>query len=315
MSGKVAFVFPGQGAQEVGMGQAWAEAYPEARAAFEEADRVLPGLEKICWEGPAEELQLTANTQPAILATSVAILRVLETRHPGPAVVAGHSLGEYSALVASGALAFDDALRLVRRRGELMQEAVPVGEGAMAAILGLEAAAVEEVAEAATEGDELCDVANYNDPKQTVVAGHQPAVERAVALAKERGARRAQLLAVSAPFHSALMRPAREGLAPLLQETRFEDPRVPVVVNVDARPVTSGDEARDALVRQVDQSVRWVASVEWMVREGGVESFVEVGPGRVLAGLIRRISRETPTVSLFEPSRLGGLLEEGESGQ
>jgi [acyl-carrier-protein] S-malonyltransferase len=312
MSGKIAFVFPGQGSQTVGMGQAWAEGHPEARAAFDEADAVLPGLLRICWEGPAEELQLTANTQPAILATSVAIHRVLAGRHPEPAVVAGHSLGEYSALVASGSLAFADALKLVRRRGELMQEAVPVGQGAMAAVLGLEATAVEEVAAAATEGDERCGVANYNDPKQTVVAGHRPAVERAVELAKERGARRAVMLPVSAPFHSSLMKPAREGLAPLLAETEFADPRMPVVCNVDAAPVTTGAVAREALVRQVDQPVRWVESVRCMVGEAGVERFVEVGPGAVLAGLIRRISRETPTTSLAEPEKLAGLLPEGE---
>lgn len=313
MSETRAFVFPGQGSQSVGMGRAWAEAHAEAREAFEEADAVLPGLVRICWEGPAEDLQLTANTQPAILATSIAVYRVLSTRHADPVVVAGHSLGEYSALVASGALDFGDALRLVRKRGELMQKAVPVGEGAMAAVLGLEAAVVEEVAAEATRGAEHCGVANYNDPKQTVVAGHQPAVERAVAIAKERGARRALMLPVSAPFHSALMRPAREGLAPLLAETAFGDPRMPVVCNVDARPVTSGAEAREALVRQVDQPVRWVASVEWMVREASVESFVEVGPGAVLAGLIRRISRETPTVSLAEPDKLAGLVQEGET--
>ncbi len=309
MSGAVAFVFPGQGSQKVGMGRAWADAFPESRAAFEEADAALPGLSRLCWEGPAEELQLTANTQPAILATSVAIHRAIAARLPEPALVAGHSLGEYSALVASGALAFGDALRLVRRRGELMQAAVPVGEGAMAAILGLDAAAVEEVAAAAATGDEHCGVANYNEPRQTVVAGHRRAVERAAALASERGAKRALLLPVSAPFHSRLMAPARIGLTPLLEATPFEDPRMPVVTNVDARPLRDGAGARAALVRQVDSPVRWVESVEWMAGEGGVETFVEVGPGAVLSGLVRRISPPSRTLSLAEPDKLGELLE------
>ncbi len=309
MSPTVAFVFPGQGSQKVGMGRAWAEAFEESRSAFAEADRVLPGLTRLCWEGPAEGLQLTANTQPAILATSVAIHRTLAARLPEPAVVAGHSLGEYSALVASGALAFDDALRLVRRRGELMQAAVPVGEGGMAAILGLDAAAVEEVAAAAADGEEHCAVANYNEPRQTVVAGHRRAVERAVALATERGAKRALILPVSAPFHSRLMEPARLGLAPLLEATPFADPRMPLVANVDARPLRDGAAARAALVRQVSSPVRWVESVEWMAGEARVETFVEVGPGAVLSGLIRRISPESRALSLAEPEKLGELLE------
>ena len=308
MSGKLAFVFPGQGSQKVGMGRDWADAHPESHAAFEEAEAVLPGLTALCWEGPDEELQLTANTQPAILATSVAIHRAVRGRHPGPQLVAGHSLGEYSALVAAGSLAFADALRLVRKRGELMQQAVPVGVGAMAAVLGLEAAVVEEIAAAATTDTEHCAVANYNEPNQTVVAGHRPAVERAAELARERGAKRALLLPVSAPFHSKLMAPAREGLAPLLEETPFQDPAVPVVCNVDARPVTSGAEARAALIRQVDSPVRWVESVAWMVAEGGITNFVEVGPGAVLSGLVRRISRESNTLSLSEPGKLATLL-------
>ena len=303
---QVAFVFPGQGSQKVGMSDAWAQAQPESRAALEEADAVLPGLLRIISEGPPEELQLTANTQPAILATSVAIHRALSGRHPEPTLVAGHSLGEYSALVASGALAFGDALRLVRRRGELMQDAVPVGEGAMAAILGLDAAAVEEVA-AEASGEGICAVANYNEPRQTVVAGHRQAVERAAELAKERGAKRALILPVSAPFHSPLMEPARRGLEPLLEETRFDDPRMPVICNVDALPVTTGAEARQALIRQVDHPVRWVESVEWMVGEGGIDTFLEVGPGAVLSGLIRRISRESRAASLTDPIKLEQL--------
>ncbi len=304
MSGSIAFVFPGQGSQKVGMGKNWADAHEMSRQAFEEADEALPGLTHLCWEGPAEELQLTANTQPAILATSIAIHRAVTAAGKAPDLVAGHSLGEYSALVAAGALDFGDALRLVRRRGELMQEAVPVGEGGMAAVLGLEAAAVEEVASEASSDTEICAVANYNEPKQTVVAGHRGAVERAAALAKERGAKRALILPVSAPFHSSLMEPARLGLAPLLEETTFRDPVVPVVTNVDARPVSTGAEAREALVRQVDGPVRWVESVEWMIGSGGATSFVEVGPGAVLTGLVRRIDRSTSTHNLSEPEKL-----------
>lgn len=310
MSGAVAFVFPGQGSQKVGMGKAWADAFAESRQAFEEADTVLPGLRQLCWEGPAEDLQLTANTQPAILATSVAIHRAVATRLPDPALVAGHSLGEYSALVASGGLDFGDALQLVRRRGELMQEAVPVGEGGMAAILGLDAPTVEEVAAAASRGGEHCGVANYNEPRQTVVAGHRLAVARAADLARERGARRAMILPVSAPFHSQLMEPARLGLTPLLEETRFEDPRMPLVTNVDARPIRVGSEARAALVRQVDNPVRWVESIEWMTGQADVATFIEIGPGAVLSGLVRRISPDSRTASLAQPEKLAELLGE-----
>lgn len=307
---KRAVVFPGQGSQKVGMGSAWVEAHPESKAVFQEADAALPGLAELCWQGPAEELQLTANTQPAILATSIAIYRAAAPSLGQPALVAGHSLGEYSALVASGVLTFADALRLVRRRGELMQEAVPVGAGGMAAILGLEVAAVEALAAEAAQ-DESCGVANYNEPKQTVIAGHRAAVERAAELAKERGARRAMVLPVSAPFHSPLMAPARVGLTPMLEETAFSDPVMPVVTNVDARPVSTGAEARDALIRQIDQPVRWVESVEWMAREGGIQEFVEVGPGAVLTGLVRRITREVATVNLAEPEKLAAFRDAG----
>ncbi len=308
MSNAIAFVFPGQGSQSVGMGRAWAAGFEESRRAFEEADDVLGfALSRLCWEGPEGELQLTANTQPAILATSVAIHRVVAARGYEPAVVAGHSLGEYTALVAAGALAFADALELVRRRGELMQRAVPVDVGAMAAVLGLDAEQVAEVA-AEAAGDEVCVVANKNAPIQTVVAGHKAAVERAVALAAERGARRAVLLPVSAPFHSPLMRPAREGLTPSLEATTFSDPRMPVVTNVDAAPATTAAAVRDALVRQVDGPVRWVESVEWMAGAGGVGTFVEIGPGAVLSGLIRRTVQGPKALSVAEPAALDGAL-------
>ena len=312
---KIAFVFPGQGSQKVGMGRVWAEASAEARAAFAEADEALGfPLSRLCWEGPEEELNLTANTQPALVAAAVAVHRALAELAPGlqPVAVAGHSLGEYSALVAAGALGFADALRLVRRRGELMQEAVPVGVGAMAAIIGLDPetiAAIAAESEDAAQG-EVCAVANYNGPGQTVIAGHKGAVDRAVALARERGARKATLLAVSAPFHSPLMRPAREGMAPLLAATPFRDPRVPVVTNVDAAPVTTGEAAREALVRQIDSPVRWMESVLRMEDALGVEAFVEVGPGNVLSGLTRRIVRSARTTAISDPDHLRQLLTE-----
>ncbi|MEZ5332408.1 MAG: ACP S-malonyltransferase, partial [Thermoanaerobaculia bacterium] len=304
-----AFVFPGQGSQQVGMGRAWVEGFAAARATFEEADETLGfALSTLCFDGPEDELQLTANTQPAILATSVAIWRVVRERSGvEPALVAGHSLGEYTAHVAAGTLTLADALRLVRRRGELMQEAVPVGVGAMAAILGLDAAAVAAVAEEASRNGEVCAVANYNAPTQIVVAGHAPAVERAMTLAGEAGARRAIPLPVSAPFHSPLMAPAREGLTPDLASVSFADPDPPVVVNIDARPVDDGAGARDALVRQIDGPVRWVESVEWMASEGGIERFIEVGPGSVLRGLVRKIVAGATTAGIAEPSDLEAL--------
>jgi [acyl-carrier-protein] S-malonyltransferase len=305
-----AFVFPGQGSQKVGMGRAWADVAEEARRTFEEADEVLGfPLSRLCWEGPEEELGLTTNTQPALLATSIAIYRSLlpQGLFVEPVAMAGHSLGEYSALVAADALDFADALRLVRRRGELMQEAVPVGVGAMAAFIGLDDQAVAALAEDASQG-EVCAVANYNSPGQTVIAGHKAAVDRAVAMAKERGARKATLLAVSAPFHSPLMRPAREGMAGELAKVTFRAPRVPVVANVDAAPVNTGEAARDALVRQIDGPVRWVESVTWMAQNAGVGIFLEIGPGNVLTGLNRRIATGTVCAALSDPEQLGKYL-------
>jgi [acyl-carrier-protein] S-malonyltransferase len=311
---RLAFVFPGQGSQKVGMGRVWSEASAAARQTFEEADDALGfSLSRLCWEGPEEELNLTANTQPALVAASIAVHRALGELAPGlrPAAVAGHSLGEYSALVAAGALGFGDALRLVRRRGQLMQEAVPVGQGAMAAVIGLDPDAIAGIAAEAGQG-EVCAVANYNGPGQTVIAGDKAAVDRAVVLAKERGARKATLLAVSAPFHSPLMRPARDGMAPLLAAAEFRDPQVPVVTNVDAAPVTAGAAARDALVRQIDSPVRWLESVLLMEKELGVEVFMEVGPGNVLSGLTRRIVQAARTTAVSDPAHLRQLLEETE---
>jgi [acyl-carrier-protein] S-malonyltransferase len=305
---RTAFLFPGQGSQKVGMGRAWAEGFPEARAAFDEASAALGfDVAKLCWEGPESELQLTANTQPAILVASVAIARVLAARGVSAVAMAGHSLGEYSAHVAAGTLTLADAARLVRRRGELMQRAVPVGIGAMAAILGLDPAIVREVAEEASSDAFLCAVANYNSPEQTVIAGHAPAVEWAMAAMKERGAKRALPLPVSAPFHSPLMRPAREGLTPDLESASFRDPAVPVVVNIDAAPVTGGAAARDALVRQIDGPVRWVESVLRLREEFGIDRFVEVGPGSVLTGLVKRIVPGVDAISLAEPENLAKL--------
>jgi len=310
---RLAFVFPGQGSQKVGMGRAWAERSAAARRAFEEADEALGfPLARLCWEGPEEELNLTRNTQPALLAASIAALRGMsegEGAALAPLAVAGHSLGEYSALVAAGALDFVDALLLVRQRGELMQDAVPVGEGGMAAVIGLDAQACAAVAaDAAAETGEVCTVANLNGPAQTVLAGHKGAVDRAAALARERGAKKATILAVSAPFHSPLMRPAREAMAVLLEHATIRDPRVPVVVNVDAAPATTAEAVRDALIRQIDSPVRWVESILWMRDEAGVQGLIEVGPGSVLTGLDRRIVPGTLCATVGEPDQLAKLL-------
>jgi [acyl-carrier-protein] S-malonyltransferase len=295
------------------MGRAWVERFRVARETFAEADDVLGfALSQLCFDGPEADLQLTANTQPAILTVSVAIHRVARAEgffgDGSVAMHAGHSLGEYSAHVAAGTLRFADALRLVRRRGELMQEAVPVGVGAMAAVLGADAGQVAALAAAAAAAvpGEVCVVANDNAPGQTVIAGHRAAVEKAIALARDFGARKAMPLPVSAPFHSPLMAPARTGLAPMLAATPFANPSPPVMVNVDAAPVTSGEAARDALVRQIDGPVRWVESVRAMA-DAGVTHFVELGPGAVLAGMIKRIVEGVTVVSVGEPEALAGM--------
>jgi [acyl-carrier-protein] S-malonyltransferase len=287
---KTAFVFPGQGAQYAGMGREIAEKSAPARSAFDEADSSLGfPISQLCFNGPEEELKLTENTQPAILATSVALFRVLEERGVRPDFVAGHSLGEYSALVAAGALNLGEAVALVRRRGRYMQEAVPVGTGAMAALLGLDLPAVLALCERAEQG-QIVSAANLNSPGQIVIAGNREAVERAMSLAKEAGAKRAILLQVSAPFHCALMKPAEQRLAVDLDECRFSDLSFPLVTNVDANPIRSGTEARSALKRQVSRPVRWQETIERLLEEG-VRTFVEVGPGKVLLGLIRSIDK------------------------
>ncbi|MBI2822125.1 MAG: ACP S-malonyltransferase [Acidobacteria bacterium] len=305
----IAFVFPGQGSQTVGMGKELAERYPEARTVFEQADAVLGfSLSRLCFEGPAEELNLTANTQPAILTCSVAALRVLQRGGLEPSLMAGHSLGEYSALLAAGALDFADALRVTRSRGEWMQEAVPVGAGSMAAILGLGEEAISDLC--ASVGEFVVAPANFNGPGQTVIAGHRQGVELASRRALERGATRVIPLAVSAPFHCPLMKPAEEKLARLLQQTAFDDPVVPVVCNVDARIVQSGADARDCLIRQVSKPVRWLQSVELMVGRGVVE-FIEIGPGKVLSGLVRRISKGATTANAGDAASVESLLAAG----
>ena len=281
--GKVAFVFPGQASQYSGMGKELAEKYPAARAVFDEADKALGfSISRICFEGTEDELKLTANTQPAILTVSVAAFRVLAEKGIAPDFVAGHSLGEYSALVAAGALNFVDAVRLVRKRGTYMQDAVPTGQGAMAAILGISPAVVQDACKRAAEG-EICSAANLNSPEQTVISGHANAIKRAVEIASQSGAKRAVILPVSAPFHCALMMPAQEQLEKDLQATNFSDLQIPLVTNVDADSIRKGGEARQALVRQVCTPVLWEGSMRFLLDED-VRTFVEVGPGRVLTG-------------------------------
>jgi [acyl-carrier-protein] S-malonyltransferase len=306
--GKVAFVFPGQASQYPGMGRELAERYPVARAVFEEADKALGfAISKICFEGTEEELKLTANTQPAILAVSTAAYRVLEEKGISPDYVAGHSLGEYSALVAAGSLKFVDAVKLVRKRGTYMQEAVPAGQGAMAAIMGVSPAVVMDACKRAAQG-EICTPANLNSPEQTVISGSAGAVKRAVEIASQLGAKRSMVLAVSAPFHSALMMPAQEKLEKDLDATTFVDLQVPLVTNVDADTIRRGDEARSALVRQVSMPVRWEESMRLLMDEG-VNTFVEVGPGRVLTGLMRQIERSVAMLNVEDEKSLQAAVE------
>lgn len=302
----VAYIFPGQGSQFAGMGRELAEGFAAAREVFAEADDALGfSLSHLCFEGPTEALQLTENTQPAILTVSVAALRALEAEgFSQPAFVAGHSLGEYSALVAAGALSLRDAVRTVRARGRYMQEAVPVGVGAMAAIVGADAAQVEEACrEAAAAEGGVCSAANINSPKQIVIAGNTAAVERAMEILKERGAKRALKLPVSAPFHCALMQPAQDRLSRDLESAEFADLRLPLVNNVDASAIRNGVEARQSLVRQVSSPVRWLESVEFMAK-AGVETFVEVGPGKVLSGLVRQTITDARCLNVADSATL-----------
>ncbi|MCY3754188.1 MAG: ACP S-malonyltransferase [Alphaproteobacteria bacterium] len=309
-----AFVFPGQGSQAVGMGSALAEASPAAREVFEEVDDALgQSLSRLMFEGPGDELTLTENAQPALMAHSMAVFRVLE-REGGVSLpasclyLAGHSLGEYSALTAAGSFRLADTARLLKLRGQAMQGAVPVGAGAMAALLGLDFEQVEEVARDAAEGD-VCDPANDNAPGQVVVSGDRAAVERAVALAKARGARRAILLDVSAPFHCSLLQPAADAMAEVLDAVDMQDPSVPLVANVTAQPVESAAGLPDLLVRQVTATVRWRESMMFM-RDNNVDRVVELGTGKVLSGLVRRIDREMSGVAVEGPDDIEALLKE-----
>jgi len=305
---KLAFMFPGQASQYSGMGRILAETFPESRAVFEEADSALGfPLSKLCFEGSEEDLRLTENTQPAILAVSMAAWRALEKQGVTPDVAAGHSLGEYSALVAGGGLDFSTAVRLVRSRGRYMQEAVPPGEGAMAAVLGLSPADVAEICKKSAE-NEVVSPANLNSPEQTVISGHSAAVKRAVELASQSGAKRAVILPVSAPFHCALMAPAQQRLEPDLRAAGFKDLRFPVINNVDAEAESSGEEAREGLIRQVTQPVRWLDSVREMI-DRGVTIFVEVGPGKVLLGLLRQIDRSVRGLNVEDAASLQSTIE------
>ena len=307
----IAFVFPGQGAQTIGMGRELADTYPAAKAVFDEVDAALgENLSGMIWEGDIETLTLTENAQPALMATSMAALRALDAEGFGlesAAFVAGHSLGEYSALCAAGSLSIADAARLLRIRGQAMQTAVPVGEGAMAALLGLSFEEAEKVAQNAAQG-EVCQVANENDPAQNVVSGSKAAVERAVVLAKEAGAKRALILPVSAPFHCSMMAPAATEMERALAEVEIANPRVPVVANVLAESVNEGNAIRTLLVYQVTGRVRWRSSVEWMVGQG-VTEFWEIGAGKALSGMIRRIQREATTRNVGTPADIAALKE------
>lgn len=301
-----AFLFPGQGAQTIGMGKALAEAYPAAKRVFDAVDDALgEKLSALIWDGEQEQLTLTQNAQPALMATSMAAMAALEAEGvtvDAAAYVAGHSLGEYSALCAAGALSLEDTARLLRIRGKAMQEAVPVGEGAMAALLGLDFETVTTLAEEAAAG-EVCQAANDNDPAQVVVSGHRAAVERAVEIAKGQGARRAVMLPVSAPFHCTLMQPAADAMAAALSDVRIAAPRVPVVANVLAAAETDPEALRDHLVSQVTGSVRWRESVAWMAQNGVTETW-EIGAGKALTGMVRRIDRSLATRQVGTPDEV-----------
>ena len=304
----IALLFPGQGSQAVGMGKELYDKYPLARQTFDEADEALGyKISQLCFEGPEDQLRLTEITQPAILTVAVAALRVLETRSPKPGYVAGHSLGEYAAHVAAGTFSFADAVRTVRNRGKYMQEAVPVGVGAMAAILGMDLDKVAAVCQDAAQG-EVCAPANINSPNQVVISGNTAAVERATKLATERGAKRAMLLPVSAPFHCSLMKPAQDRLANDLNALRLQKPVYPVVCNVDAELVTDDLRARDTLLRQVTGSVKWDQSIRLLITQG-VQTFVEVGPGKVLSGLMRQIDRSKTCFNVGDEASLASALE------
>ncbi len=304
----IALLFPGQGSQSVGMGKDLAEKYPVARQTFEEADEALGyKLSQVCFEGPEDQLRLTEITQPAILTVSVAALRVLQPQLPKPSYVAGHSLGEYSAHVASGTFSFAEAVRTVRNRGKYMQEAVPVGVGAMAAILGMDFEKVSAVCHDAAQA-EVCSPANINSPEQIVISGNTAAVERAAKLADERGAKRAKLLPVSAPFHCSLMKPAQDRLDSDLNALKMQKPAYPVACNVEAELVSDNLRARDTLLRQVTGSVKWEQCIRLLISQG-TQTFIEVGPGKVLCGLMRQIDRSKTCFNVADDATLAKTLE------
>ena len=307
---KLAFLFPGQNSQYTGMGRELAEKFPAARRTFEEADDALGfSISKLCFEGPEDQLKLTEFQQPAICTVSVAALRVLAEKGIAPALVAGHSLGEYAANVAAGSLAFTDAVRTVRQRGRFMQEAVPQGQGAMAAVLGLSSEATARACDdAAAETGKIVSAANSNSPEQTVISGEAPAVERTAELCRDRGAKRVVMLQVSAPFHCALMQPAQDRLAELLRSLTFSAARLPVAVNVDAALVTDPNQLRDALIRQVTGAVRWVDSIRLLIAQSPTH-FIEVGPGKVLSGLMRQIDRSQTCLNVEDEASLEKTLQ------
>ncbi|SEN15454.1 ACP S-malonyltransferase [Lihuaxuella thermophila] len=308
--GKIAFIFPGQGSQKVGMGREIASVHPNAEQVFAEADKVLGfSLSKLCFEGPEEDLRLTANTQPAILTTSIALFRVFQEAGIEPAYVAGHSLGEYSALVAAGSLSFREAVSTVHKRGTYMEEAVPAGLGAMAAVMNLDRGELDEICKSVTRENHVVEPANYNSPGQIVISGHRDAVKEAGEKAAEAGARRVIPLSVSGPFHSSLMKPAAERLAQTLNEVDIKDAAVPVVANVSAAPVIRSDEIRRSLIEQVASPVLWEDSVRWMLAQG-VDTFVEIGEGTVLSGLVKKVDRKVKTLSVQDSETLKQAVEQ-----
>ena len=310
----IAFIFPGQGSQIVGMGKELAEKFTIARQTFEEADQALGyNLSQLCFDGPEDQLRLTEVTQPAILTASIAALRVLEGRIPRPSFIAGRSLGEYSAHVASGTMTFTDAVRIVRNRGKYMQEAVPVGVGAMAAILGMELEKVTAVCKEAAQS-EVCSPANINSPEQIVISGNTAAVERGVKLADERGAKRAKILPVSAPFHCSLMKPAQDRLQPELEKLKMQKPVYPIACNVEASLVTDDVRAAATLVAQVTGSVKWEQCMRLLIAEG-VQTFIEIGPGKVLCGLMRQIDRSKTCLNVGDEASLTKTLDQLEKLQ